>query len=214
LLTITFALRAQDFTAKLSGFGLAVEGPSAGTSYVTTRAVFGTSGYAAPEYVATGHLYVKSDVYGFGVVLLELLTGLRALDRNRPAHQQNLVEWARPYLSDHRRLTSLIDTRLGGQYPAKDALKAAKLAGKCLARDPMIRPSMAEVVTVLEGVEAMQAPDTGAKKVHRRYLPRWPIARRVKTVLKFTASLRVTWCLFHQGGSSLYLSTQGSEANH
>jgi serine/threonine protein kinase len=209
---------AQDFTAKLSGFGLAVEGPSAGTSYVTTRAVFGTYGYAAPEYVATGRLTVKSDVYGFGVVLLELLTGLRALDRNRPAHQQKLVDWARPYLSDHRRLTSLIDTRLGGQYPAKDALKAAKLAGKCLARDPMIRPSMAEVVTVLEGVEAMEAPGIGAKKVHpkkvHRYLPRWPIARRVKTVLKLTASLRVTWCLFHQGGSSLDLSIQGSEANH
>jgi serine/threonine protein kinase len=170
-------LCAQDFTAKLSGFGLGVEGPPAGTSYVTTRAVFGTYGYAAPEYVATGRLTVKSDVYGFGVVLLELLTGVRALDRNRPAHQQNLVEWARPYLSDHRRL-SLIDTRLGGQYPAKAALEAAKLAGMCMARDPMIRPSMAEVVTVLEGVEAMQAPDTGAKKVHRRYLPPWPIARR------------------------------------
>jgi serine/threonine protein kinase len=171
-------LCAQDFTAKLSGFGLAVEGLSAGTSYVTTRAVFGTYGYAAPEYVATGRLTVKSDVYGFGVVLLELLTGLRALDRNRPAHQQNLVDWARPYLSSCGKLTSfIIDPRLWGQYPAKAAVKAANLAGMCLARDPMIRPSMAEVVSVLEDVEAMQAPDTGAEKVHR-YLPRWPIARR------------------------------------
>ncbi|RCV46710.1 hypothetical protein SETIT_9G553100v2 [Setaria italica] len=165
----------SDFTAKLSDFGLAKNGPSAGRSHVTTR-VIGTYGYAAPEYVATGHLYVKSDVYGFGVVLLELLTGLRAHDLNRPGHQQNLVDWARPYLSGRGKLTSLMDQRLGGQYPPKAALQAAKLANKCLAGDPRSRPSMADVVTALEGVEAMQAPDAGAKG-HRDLPPR-PVARR------------------------------------
>ncbi|TKV98393.1 hypothetical protein SEVIR_9G557400v4 [Setaria viridis] len=165
----------SDFTAKLSDFGLAKNGPSAGRSHVTTR-VIGTYGYAAPEYVATGHLYVKSDVYGFGVVLLELLTGLRAHDLNRPGHQQNLVDWARPYLSGRGKLTSLMDQRLGGQYPPKAALQAAKLANKCLAGDPRSRPSMADVVAALEGVEAMQAPDAGAKG-HRDLPPR-PVARR------------------------------------
>ncbi|CAN6314172.1 unnamed protein product [Urochloa humidicola] len=166
----------SDFTAKLSDFGLAKNGPSAGRSHVTTR-VIGTYGYAAPEYVATGHLYVKSDVYGFGVVLLELLTGLRAHDLNRPGHQTNLVEWARPFLSGRGKLTSLMDQRLGGQYPPKAAHSAARLANKCLAGDPRSRPSMEEVVAALEDVEAQQGPAGAGAKGHRDLPPR-PGARR------------------------------------
>ncbi|MCD9560827.1 hypothetical protein HAX54_019633 [Datura stramonium] len=72
-------------------FGLAKVGPSAGNSHVTTR-VMGTYGYAAPEYIATGHLYVKSDVYGFGVSSVELLTGLRALD-TKPPGKDSIIWW-------------------------------------------------------------------------------------------------------------------------
>ncbi|KAM0866682.1 hypothetical protein ACQ4PT_042469 [Festuca glaucescens] len=143
------------FNAKLSDFGLAKNGPTGGDSHITTR-VMGTYGYAAPEYVATGHLYVKSDVYGFGVVLLEMLTGLRALDTTRPAPQLNLVDWAKPMLADRRKLARLVDPRLEGQYPSKAALRAAQLTLSCLAGDPKNRPSMAEVVVVLEEVERMR----------------------------------------------------------
>ncbi|KAK6138253.1 hypothetical protein DH2020_028000 [Rehmannia glutinosa] len=77
------------FHAKLSDFGLARKGPSGDGTHVSTRVV-GTMGYAAPEYVASGHLTPKSDVYSFGVVLLELLSGRRAMgdlnDRRRPRH--------------------------------------------------------------------------------------------------------------------------------
>jgi serine/threonine protein kinase len=153
---------SQHFNAKLSDFGLAKDGPAGGSSHVTTR-VMGTYGYAAPEYVATGHLYVKSDVYGFGVVLLEILTGLRALDTDRPTAQHNLVDWAKPYLADRRKLARLVDPRLEGQYPSRGAQLAAQLTLRCLAADHKNRPSMREVVAVLEEVESMSSRAAAAR---------------------------------------------------
>ncbi|KAL5215548.1 hypothetical protein ABZP36_006949, partial [Zizania latifolia] len=156
----------QHYNAKLSDFGLAKNGPTGGDSHVTTR-VLGTYGYAAPEYVATGHLYVKSDVYGFGVVLLEMLTGLRALDTGRPAPQHSLVDWAKPYLADRRRLARLVDPRLEGQCPSRAALQAAQLTLRCLSGDPKSRPSMAEVVAALEEIERIKARPKAAPPASR-----------------------------------------------
>ncbi|CAD6335296.1 unnamed protein product [Miscanthus lutarioriparius] len=144
------------FNAKLSDFGLAKHGPDGGESHVTTR-VMGTYGYAAPEYVSTGHLYVKSDVYGFGVVLLEMISGLRALDPSRQREKVNLVNWARPLLSDRRKLSQLMDSGLEGQYNPKGALLAAQLTLKCLNGDPKSRPSMKEVVEALEKIESVKS---------------------------------------------------------
>ncbi|VFQ91600.1 unnamed protein product [Cuscuta campestris] len=141
------------YNAKISDFGLAKYGPSASQSHVTTR-VMGTEGYAAPEYVATGHLYVKSDVYGFGMVLVEMLTGLRAIDPNRPREQQTLVNWIRPHLADKRKLKDKMDSRLGGRYPSGAALQIAQLALSCLGSEPKMRPSMKQVVETLEQIES------------------------------------------------------------
>jgi serine/threonine protein kinase len=168
--------RAQHFNAKLSDFGLAKDGPAGGSSHVTTR-VMGTYGYAAPEYVATGHLYVKSDVYGFGVVLLEILTGLRALDTDRPAAQQNLVDWAKPFLADRRKLARLVDPRLEGQYSSRGAQRAAQLALRCLAADHKNRPSMREVVAVLEEVESMSTRSAATTRLDGSASPRLAAAR-------------------------------------
>ncbi|PUZ76997.1 hypothetical protein GQ55_1G335700 [Panicum hallii var. hallii] len=164
------------FNAKLSDFGLAKDGPAGGSSHVTTR-VMGTYGYAAPEYVATGHLYVKSDVYGFGVVLLEILTGLRALDTDRPAAQQNLVDWAKPFLADRRKLARLVDPRLEGQYSSRGAQRAAQLALRCLAADHKNRPSMREVVAVLEEVESMSTRSAATTRLDGSASPRLAAAR-------------------------------------
>ncbi|OMO83375.1 hypothetical protein COLO4_22548 [Corchorus olitorius] len=143
-----------DYNAKISDFGLAKLGPAGGESHVTTR-VMGTYGYAAPEYIATGHLYVKSDVYGFGVVLLEMITGLRALDTKRPSGQQNLVDWLKPTLSQKRKVKNIMDARIEGQYSSKAAIQAAELTLKCLEQDPKNRPSMKEVMEALERIEAL-----------------------------------------------------------
>ncbi|RWR78509.1 Protein kinase domain-containing protein [Cinnamomum micranthum f. kanehirae] len=146
-----------DYNAKISNFGSARNGPQGEDSHVSTS-VMGTYGYAAPEYVATGHLYVKSDVYGFGVVLLEMLSGMRAIDKNRPSGQHNLVEWAKLYLSDPRKVLSrVMDQRLEGQYPSKGAVQAAQLILKCLGSNPRRRPSMSEVVETLEQIQAIKA---------------------------------------------------------
>ncbi|CAN0927422.1 Probable serine/threonine-protein kinase PIX13 [Linum grandiflorum] len=153
----------KDFNAKLSDFGLAKFGPVNGKSHVTTR-VMGTHGYAAPEYVATGHLYVKSDVYGFGVVLLEMLTGLRTVDTNRPSGEYKLVEWAKPSLSNKRKLKKLMDPRLEDQYPLNAALQAATLVLQCLEIDPKIRPSMEDVLERLKMINEMnEIPQEGRR---------------------------------------------------
>lgn len=139
----------SQYNAKLSDFGLAKNGPTGDNTHVSTR-VMGTYGYAAPEYVATGHLTARSDVYSFGVVLLEILTGRRAVDKNRPCGEQNLVEWAKPHLSDKRKVLRVVDQKLEGQYSLKGVLKAANVAYNCLSSDAKNRPTMKEVVESLE----------------------------------------------------------------
>ncbi|CAA3021883.1 serine/threonine-protein kinase RIPK-like [Olea europaea var. sylvestris] len=140
----------SDYTPKLSDFGLAKDGPEGDDTHVTTR-IMGTHGYAAPEYVMTGHLTAASDVYSFGVVLLELLTGRRSVDKTRPHREQNLVEWAKPMLKNPKKLLSrLMDPRLEGQYPEMGAQKAASLAYQCLSHSPKPRPKMCDVIKILE----------------------------------------------------------------
>lgn len=97
---------------------------------------------------------MKSDVYGFGVVLVEMLTGLRALDTNRPSGQHNLGDWIKPHLSDRRKLKNIMDMRLEGKYPSKAAVQIAQLALMCLETEPKARPSMKEVVDTLERIES------------------------------------------------------------
>ncbi|MBA0573300.1 hypothetical protein Golob_000579, partial [Gossypium lobatum] len=148
-----------EFNAKLSDFGLAKAGPTGDRTHVSTQ-VMGTHGYAAPEYVATGRLTAKSDVYSFGVVLLELLSGRRAVDKTKVGVEQNLVDWAKPYLGDKRKLFRIMDTKLGGQYPQKSAYTAATLALQCLSAEAKLRPKMSEVLAALEQLEA---PKTASK---------------------------------------------------
>ncbi|XP_052184951.1 probable serine/threonine-protein kinase PBL9 isoform X3 [Diospyros lotus] len=138
----------SDYNAKLSDFGLAKDGPTGDQSHVSTR-VMGTYGYAAPEYLATGHLTARSDVFSFGVVLLEMICGRRSVDKNRPSGEHNLVEWAKPYLANKRKIFRIIDNRLEGQYSLDAAHKTANVALRCLSTEPKFRPTMDEVVKEL-----------------------------------------------------------------
>ncbi|MFS7959962.1 putative non-specific serine/threonine protein kinase [Helianthus anomalus] len=87
----------QDFNAKLSDLGLAKLVPADGDTYLST-CIVGTY----------GRLYVKSNVYGFGAVMLEIITGLQVVGPNRRAMKRNLVDWARPFLRNKKRLRSIM----------------------------------------------------------------------------------------------------------
>ncbi|RWW10985.1 hypothetical protein BHE74_00042465 [Ensete ventricosum] len=131
----------EEFNPKLSDFGLAREGPTAGRSHVTTA--------VPPDYVETGHLTVKSDVWSFGVVLYEILTGRRSLERNRPPNEQKLLDWVRQNPVETWRFTVIMDPRLRSEFSLGAAREIAKLANSCLAKNPKERPSMSEVVECL-----------------------------------------------------------------
>jgi len=101
-------------------------------------------------------LYENSIVYGFGVVLLEMLTGLRGFDPKRPKGKEYLVDWWKPFLCSEGEVKALMDVRMKGQYSSQAALQVAQLTLKCIASNPKSRPSMEEVVEALEGIEAMK----------------------------------------------------------
>ncbi|KAG6581305.1 Receptor-like serine/threonine-protein kinase ALE2, partial [Cucurbita argyrosperma subsp. sororia] len=145
-------LLENNFHAKVADFGLAKQAPEGRANYLSTR-VMGTFGYVAPEYAMTGHLLIKSDVYSYGVVLLELLTGRKPVDMSQPSGQENLVTWARPILRDKERLEELADPRLGGKYPKEDFVRVCTIAAACVAPEAGQRPTMGEVVQSLKMVQ-------------------------------------------------------------
>ncbi|KAK4779505.1 hypothetical protein SAY87_015611 [Trapa incisa] len=116
----------------------------------------GTFGYFAPEYAIIGRASLKSDVFSFGVVLLELITGRQPIQKSTHKGEESLVIWATQRLKDSRRVISeLPDPRLKGNFPEEEMQIMAYLAKECLLLDPESRPTMSEVVQILSTI----APD-------------------------------------------------------
>ncbi|CAL9165805.1 serine/threonine-protein kinase PCRK1-like [Musa acuminata AAA Group] len=139
------------WNAKLSDFGLARQGPTDGLSHVST-AIVGTMGYAAPEYIQTGRLTAKSDIWSYGVVLYELITGRQPMDRNRPRKEQKLLEWVKPYTSDAKKFHLIIDPKIDDNYCLKQAMELSAVANKCLMRSPKLRPKMSDVLGMVQRI--------------------------------------------------------------
>ncbi|CAN7032280.1 hypothetical protein Bca4012_045025 [Brassica carinata] len=111
----------------------------------------GTFGYVAPEYAMTGHLLVKSDVYSYGVVLLELLTGRKPVDMTQSPGQENLVSWTRSLLTSREGLEAIIDQSLGQpEIPFDSIAKTSAIASMCVQPEVSHRPFMGEVVQALK----------------------------------------------------------------
>lgn len=138
----------DDFRAKVSDFGLVKLAPNGEKSVVTRLA--GTFGYLAPEYAVTGKITTKVDVFSFGVVLMELLTGLMALDEDRAEEKQYLAAWFWKIKSDNEQLMAAIDPALDVKEDTFESVATvAELAGHCTAREPGQRPDMGYAVNVL-----------------------------------------------------------------
>ncbi|KAK4353589.1 hypothetical protein RND71_025783 [Anisodus tanguticus] len=167
----TNILLDKDFNPRLSDYGLAKLAGGGSTTNMSPM-MMGT-GYSAPEFERTGELSLKSDVYCFGVVLLELITGRRAVDTTRPTDEQNLVAWVRiravessiaacvraqPYLKDPKRFPELADPRLEKRFPVKSLNQAVGVTAMCLQDEPMVRPLIGDVVAALSFL-TMPSPD-------------------------------------------------------
>ncbi|CAL2231317.1 unnamed protein product [Prunus armeniaca] len=139
------------FEAQVADFGLAKLTNDTNT-HVSTR-VMGTFGYMAPEYASSGKLTDRSDVFSFGVVLLELVTGRKPVDTSQPLGDESLVEWARPILLkalETGDLSELVDPRLEKHYVEGEMIRMIEAAAACVRHSALKRPRMAQVVRALD----------------------------------------------------------------
>ncbi|KAL5714134.1 non-specific serine/threonine protein kinase [Ranunculus cassubicifolius] len=137
----------RQWNSKVSDFGLAKLLGSE-SSYVTTR-VMGTFGYVAPEYASTGMLNERSDVYSFGILIMEIISGRNPVDYNRPPGEVNLVEWLKTMVAN-RNAEGVLDPKIV-EKPQTRALKRALLVAlKCVDPDSQKRPKMGHVIHMLE----------------------------------------------------------------
>ncbi|KAB2047795.1 hypothetical protein ES319_A13G071100v1 [Gossypium barbadense] len=139
----------EEFEAVVGDFGLAKLMDYKNT-HVTT-AVRGTMGHIAPEYLSSGRASEKTDVFGYGIMLLELITGQKAVDLARLANDDvMLLDWVEGLLKG-KKLETLVDSDLQGNYIKEEVEQLIRVALLCTQSTPVGRPKMAEVVRMLDG---------------------------------------------------------------
>ncbi|KAL6978859.1 hypothetical protein U1Q18_020527 [Sarracenia purpurea var. burkii] len=141
-------LLGDDMRAKVSDFGLVKNAPDGKYSVETKLA--GTFGYLAPEYASTGRVTTKVDVFAFGVVLMEIITGRKVIDESLPEEKSHLVTWFRRWLNDKDAIRKFLDPSLDPDEETFQSIcRVTEVAGHCTARDPHQRPDMGHVVMIL-----------------------------------------------------------------
>ena len=153
----------EHFEAKVADFGLAKLSNDTNT-HVSTR-IMGTFGYLAPEYASSGKLTEKSDVYSYGVMLLELITGKRPVLFD-DEDNDTLIDWARPILMravEGGDYDELVDPRLEDNYDADEMLRMVACAASCIRHSARRRPKMSQIVRALEGDVSLEDLHDGVK---------------------------------------------------
>ncbi|KAJ9190017.1 hypothetical protein P3X46_001254 [Hevea brasiliensis] len=138
----------SDFHAQVADFGFAKLIPD-GATHVTTR-VKGTLGYLAPEYAMLGKASESCDVYSFGILLLELASGKKPLEKTSGTVKRTITDWALP-LAYERKFTELADPKLNGKFEEEELKRVVLVALKCADNRPETRPTMLDVVELLKG---------------------------------------------------------------
>ncbi|KFK42539.1 hypothetical protein AALP_AA1G007600 [Arabis alpina] len=153
----------RQWNAKVSDFGLAKLLGSE-SSYVTTR-VMGTFGYVAPEYACTGMLNEKSDIYSFGILIMELITGRNPVDYSRPQGETNLVDWLKSMVGN-RRSEEVVDPKIP-EPPSSKALKRVLLVAlRCVDPDANKRPKMGHIIHMLEAEDLLYRDERRTTRDH------------------------------------------------
>ncbi|GLJ23885.1 hypothetical protein SUGI_0453840 [Cryptomeria japonica] len=135
----------ENFVAKVADFGLAHAAPSGANNFEPINTdVRGTPGYMDPEYVITQELTEKSDIYSYGVLLLELITARRAVHERK-----NLVEWAQTYIATCSRLPEIVDPNLADNYNFEELQSLVSVVKLCTQREGKARPSIKQVLRLL-----------------------------------------------------------------
>ncbi|KAH7685951.1 Non-specific serine/threonine protein kinase protein [Dioscorea alata] len=150
----------ESFEAQVADFGLARLANDDSHTHVSTR-VMGTFGYLAPEYATSGKLTDKSDVFSFGVVLLELITG-----RKPVFGDESLVEWARPLLVnalETGEYEDLVDPRLENNFVKNEMSRMIEVAAACVRHSAPKRPRMVQVLRTLDSEGDMPDLSNGVK---------------------------------------------------
>ncbi|KAL0698038.1 hypothetical protein Bca4012_054160 [Brassica carinata] len=142
-------LLSDDFEPQLSDFGLA-KWASVSTTQILCSDVAGTFGYLAPEYFMYGKMNDKIDVYAYGVVLLELLSGRKPVSSESPKARESLVMWAKPILDD-RDYSKLLDQSLLDDNDGDQMERMVLAATLCIRHNPQSRPDMGMVLNLLRG---------------------------------------------------------------
>ncbi|KAJ6926386.1 hypothetical protein NC651_010721 [Populus alba x Populus x berolinensis] len=150
-------LLGDDMRAKVADFGLVRLAPE-GKGSIETR-IAGTFGYLAPEYAVTGRVTTKVDVFSFGVILMELITGRKALDDSQPEESMHLVTWFRRMHLNKDTFRKAIDPAIDlNEETLASISTVAELAGHCCAREPYQRPDMGHAVNVLSSLVELWKP--------------------------------------------------------
>ncbi|KAL3619049.1 hypothetical protein CASFOL_037277 [Castilleja foliolosa] len=155
----------SNYEAKVADFGLA-KLSSDNYTHVSTR-VMGTFGYLAPEYAASGKLTEKSDVFSFGVMLLEIITGRRPVDpTNKQMDSLSLVDWARPLASkalENGDYSGLVDRRLEDNFVPHEMARMIACAAACIRHSARRRPRMSQIGRALDGDSSLEDLNEGVK---------------------------------------------------